>query len=167
MVVQGVSPIGKIISDTGTVVPSIRPISPLAPGIDLNGFVDVFVYDLSDSVRVSLTKEAQKAMEIPTTEFISGTERRLPSTHTPTILFRGTTISNRMSSCVTGRLLARLRYEPVHSRSNWQRDSQNPCISSDGRYVAFESNSTNLAMEQTTANIRYSSTTGRVWFKYI
>lgn len=143
--VQGVSPIGKIISDTGTVVPFHSADFNLVL-LDLNRFVDVFVSDTGTVTRVSLTTGGAESNGNSYNGVISADGNQVAFYSYANNLVPG---DNNIKPDVFVRSRLAPNSTALMSQSTagviGNGISQNPSISADGQYVAFESNSTNLA----------------------
>jgi Tol biopolymer transport system component len=119
--------------------------SNFAPG-DTNGVADVFVRDLHGGTtkRVSIGSSGQQGNDASTLADISGDGRFVVFESQASNLVLGDT-NGRTDVFVRDRLLRRTtRVDVDSSGAQAERGARDPGISDDGRYVLFESSSTDL-----------------------
>jgi Tol biopolymer transport system component len=133
------------ISANGRFVAFVSPSANLVPG-DFNHQPDIFVRDrlLGTTVRVSVSSAGAEANDLSSSPSISGDGRFVALDSLASNLVPGDTNSffdvfvHDLTSAVT------VRASVASSGQQGNGSALRPAISSDGRFVAFESNSTNL-----------------------
>ena len=137
------------VSDDGNVVAFRSGASDLVAG-DTNGRLDIFVRDVSANVteRVSIASDGSEANQNSFEPDISGDGRFVVFRSNATNLVPGDT-NQRPDIFVHDRLSGATERigQPPGRQSNGS--SANPSISGDGRWIVFESDATNLVLNDT------------------